>query len=210
MSTIAVIGTGNVGSALGSALGAAGHEIVYGSRSPDSDSARSALERTPGARADSPAQAAAAAAVVILAVPWPSVQETIEELGDLDGRILVDAVNPLKPDLSGLAVAGEDSAGERLAALVPGAHVVKAFNTTGSDNLHDPRYADGALAMLICGEDAAAKETVAGLARDIGFDVVDAGGIEASRRLEALALLWIGLAYGQGQGPTFGFRVIHR
>lgn len=155
-------------------------------------------------------EAAARAEVVVLAVPWAAVASTVEQLGDVTGRVVVDATNPLKPDLSGLDVEGDSSAGEQVAAMLPTARVVKAFNTTGAANLAAPVYPEGALAMLICGEDVGAKDTVAELARDIGFEVVDAGGIELSRRLEAFAMLWIGLAYGTGHGTDFGFRVVQR
>lgn len=94
--------------------------------------------------------------------------------------------------------------------MLPGACVVKAFNTTGAANLAAAGYPDGALAMLICGQDADAKATVAKIAQSIGFEVTDAGGIERSRRLEAFAMLWIGLAYTDGMGTDFGFRLVRR
>jgi 8-hydroxy-5-deazaflavin:NADPH oxidoreductase len=208
--TIAVIGTGNVGTALGSAFAGAGHTVVFGARSPGSDAARAAVAQAPGAVAVPIAEAAARAQLVVLALPWSAVPATIEQLGDLTGRVVIDATNPLKGDLSGLAVEPDSSAGEQVAAMLPGARVIKAFNTTGAANLASPGYPDGALAMLICGEDPEAKATVAELARSIGFEVVDAGGIALARRLEAFAMLWIGLAYGAGQGTDFGFRVVRR
>lgn len=208
--TIAVIGTGNVGSALGTSLAGAGHHVVYGARSPESDDAQAVARRTAGAHVATVAAAASEAEVVMLAVPWGGVESVASQLGDLAGRIVVDATNPLKPDLSGLSIGGDTSAGQQVAALLPSARVVKAFNTTGAGNLADPAYRDGPLAMLLCGDDDAAKETVSGLARDIGFAPLDIGGIELSGRLENFAMLWIGMAYGRGEGTDFGFRLVRR
>lgn len=209
MSRIAVIGTGNVGSALGAAFARAGHEVSFGARSPDSGDVRAVVERAPGSRAVAVPDAAADAEIVVLAVPWEAVPSCVAQLGGLPGRIVVDATNPLRADLSGLSVQGDSSAGEQVAAMLPGARVVKAFNTTGASNLGAAGYQAGPLAMLVAGEDADAKAVVCALARDIGFDAADAGGIERSRRLEALAMLWIGLAYDDGWGTDFGF-AIHR
>lgn len=205
-----MIGTGNVGAALGSAFARAGHEVTYGARSPESDGARAAVERTPGSRAVPLSEAASAADVLVLAVPWQAVSSVLAQLGDLSGQLVVDATNPLRADLSGLSVEGDSSAGEQVAAMLPGARVVKAFNTTGASNLGAARYPGGRLVMLICGDDTDAKGVVSALAQDIGFEVVDAGGIELSRRLEAFAMLWIGLAYGAGQGVDFGFAIQRR
>lgn len=209
MSRIFVIGTGNVGGALGSAFARAGHEVIYGVRSPESEAARAAIRRTPGSRAVVLSDRVVDAEIVVLAVPWAAIPSVVARLGDVSGRVVVDATNPLKADLSGMSLQGDSSAGEQVAAMLPGARVVKAFNTTGASNLAAADYPAGPLAMLICGEHADAKQTVAVLARDIGFEVVDAGGIELSRRLEAFAMLWIGLAYATGQGTDFGF-AIHR
>ncbi|MGH2874291.1 MAG: NADPH-dependent F420 reductase [Solirubrobacteraceae bacterium] len=209
-STVAIIGTGNVGSALGVSLARAGHKVVYGARSPESDAARAVAQSTPGAAVTTVAEAAANAEVVILAVPVGSVGELAPQLGDLEGRIVVDATNPLRSDLSDLAVERGTSSGEQVARLLPNARVVKAFNTTGAGNLADPRYQDGPLVMFVCGDDAAAKETVCRLAQDIGFAPQDAGGLEMSRHLEAFAMLWIRLAYTGGQGTDFAFRLIRR
>lgn len=208
--SIAVVGTGNVGGALGSRLAAAGHDVVYGARDPASDQVRELAARSSGARVAAVPDAADGAEVVILAVPWGAVSALPDQLGDLAGRILVDATNPLAADLTGLTVGGDTSAGEQVAALWPQARVVKAFNTTGAGNLGDPSYPDGPLVMAVCGEDSDAKRTVGGLAKDIGFEPLDAGGIDMARQLEQFALLWIRMAVGQRHGPDFGFRLVRR
>lgn len=97
-----------------------------------------------------------------------------------------------------------------MARWAAGARVVKAFNTTGSGNMADAGYGGERLAMMLCGDDEAAKRVVGGLAAELGFEPVDAGPLTRSRQLEQLAVLWIALAYQQGWGPDFGFALLRR
>ncbi len=208
---LAIIGTGNVGAALGGRWAASGHRVVFGTRDPGSEKARGLVNEAAGnARAATPAEAAAGAQVVVLATPWGATEATIGSLGDLGGKIVVDCTNPLSADLAGLVVAPDTSGGEEVARWATGARVVKAFNTTGSGNMSDPRYGAERLAMLLCGDDAAAKAAVAGLAEELGFEAIDAGPLSRSRQLEQLAVLWIALAYQQGMGLEFGFALLRR
>jgi 8-hydroxy-5-deazaflavin:NADPH oxidoreductase len=142
-------------------------------------------------------------------VPWPAVDASLKTLGPLAGKVVIDATNPLTPDFS-LAVGHTDSAGETVARLAPAARVVKAFNTTGFNNMADSRYPGGKLAMLVAGDDAEAKNIVLGLASDLGFDPVDAGPLAVSRYLESMAMVWIKLAITQGMGRDFGFALLRR
>src|SRR4029079_8960612 len=107
--------------------------------------------------------AARSADVIVLATPWDATAATIHALGSLAGKIVVDATNPLTAKLE-LALGLTDSAGETVARLAPGAHVVKAFNTTGANNMANSTYASGKVMMPVAGDDAAAKKTVMGLA----------------------------------------------
>ncbi len=102
------------------------------------------------------------------------------------------------------------SAGEQVAAWAAGAHVVKAFNSTGAGNMAAPDYGGQKPTMLICGDDAAAKQVVTRLAEELGFEAVDAGPITAARYLEPLAMLWITLAYVRGFGPDIAFKLLKR
>lgn len=209
---IAIIGTGSVGSALGRGFARAGHEVVFGVRDVGKPEVRRLVEET-GARAGSVAEAAAGAEVVVLATPWGGTRDVVQAAGGLDGKIVLDCVNPLKRDLSGLDVGGEEgrgSAAEQIAAWAPGARVVKIFNTTGANNMADPIYDGERTLMLYCGDDAEAKRAAARLAEDLGFEAVDAGPLSAASLLENLAMLWIHLAYRGGLGRDFAFRLVRR
>jgi len=168
---IGVLGGGRVGSALAATWRAAGHDVTVSTR-------------------DTVGETASRAEVVVLAVPAAAGPDVLAAAGPLEGRILVDATN----NLSG----GPD--GAALAALVPGARVVKAFNTVFATFMHDTPPERPA-SLVLCGDDAEAKEVVSGLVRDAGFEPVDAGGAERTGDVEALARLVIGLAYAQGRGP---------
>jgi len=206
---IAIIGAGNVGGALGRAWGARGHEIVFGVRDPGAEKARAAVAAAGArARAAQPAEAAQAAEAVLLAVPWKAAADVLRGLGELRGKILIDATNPLKEDLSGLALGLTTSAGEEVARLARGAKVVKAFNTIGAAHMDHPRFAERPT-MFVAGDDEAAKRAVMGLAEDAGFEPADAGALTQARLLEPLAMLWISMAYAYGHGTDIAFRLLH-
>ena len=212
---IAVIGTGNVGGTLGKRWARAGHEVAFGARDPaEAKVAALVRESGPTARAASVPEAAREAAVVVLTVPWANVQEALAAAGDLRGRILIDATNPLPltPDglRQGLLIGHTTSAAEEIARWAAGARVVKAFNTTGFQNMADPKYGSQGLSMLLCGDDAEARKVVADLARQLGFEPVDVGPLRSARYLEAVAMLWIDMAVLQGFGTNFGVRVVKR
>ncbi|OLC13773.1 MAG: F420-dependent NADP oxidoreductase [Candidatus Rokubacteria bacterium 13_1_40CM_69_27] len=208
---IAIIGAGNVGGTLGKAWAARGHDVVFGVRDPHDRKLDELLKDSGGrAQAASVRNAVAAADIVVLAVPWGSAQDAIRGAGDLRGKVVVDATNPLKPDLSGLALGHTTSAGEEIARWAAGAKVVKAFNTIGAQHMANPRFDGQSASMFICGDDAAAKKTVASLAAALGFEPVDAGPLTQARLLEPLALLWISMAYAYGQGTDIAFRLLRR
>ena len=204
---ITIIGAGNVGQALAGAWRKAGHTVTVGVRNPGDPKFADLTQQ--GIKVTDVGTAARGADVILLAVPWGAVEPTIKALGVLDGKVLVDATNPLTPTLD-LALGFTDSAGETVARLAKGARVVKAFNTTGAGNMANTAYPGGKLMMAVAGDDAEAKKTVMGLASDIGFDPVDVGPIAMSRQLEPAAVLWIKLAYAQQQGPNFGFSILRR
>lgn len=207
---IAIIGTGNVGQALGVTWAQQGYDVIFATRDPYSDKVKGILRRA-GAKAQvmGTEEAVAAATVIILATPWNAVESVIKAIPDWSSKILVDATNPIAPGLQ-LAVSGDSSGAEKVASWADGAHVVKAFNTTGAENMANPVYDDQATTMFICGDDAAAKTTVTELAEALGFEVADVGPLQAARYLEPLAMVWIRLAMVQGRGRNIAFKLVQR
>ncbi len=208
---IAIIGTGNVGGTLAKSWGAKGHKILLGVRDTQDEKTRTMAKGIGGdAEVLGIRQAAERTDIVVLATPWEAAKDALGAAGDLSGKILIDVTNPLKPDLSGLSVGHDTSAGEQVAGWARGARVVKAFNTTGFPNMADPKYPDGAATMFICSDDADAKSRAATLARDLGFEVIDAGPLANARLLEPMAMLWIYLAVKMGMGTNIAFRLMKR
>jgi 8-hydroxy-5-deazaflavin:NADPH oxidoreductase len=203
---ITIVGSGSVGRALAGGWRKAGHRVTFASRDPKG---AKAAELTKDGYAVAPLAQVGRADVIVLAVPWSGIEATIAALGTLAGKVVIDCTDPLKSTRE-LALGFNDSGGETVARLCPGARVVKAFSTTGADNMADSRYPGGKLMMAIAGDDAAAKTIVASLAAELGFDPVDTGPLAMSRYLEPLAMLWINLAYAQGMGREFGFAVLKR
>jgi 8-hydroxy-5-deazaflavin:NADPH oxidoreductase len=208
---LAILGTGGVGSALGTRWAAAGHAVTYGSRTPSSEKCQQLVAKTgPNAAAKPSREAIAGADAILFAVPWPVARETLTQLGDLSGRTLIDCTNPLLSDMSGIELGHVISAGEQIAAWAPGAKVVKAFNSASTKVMLNPQFGEHRATMFYCGDDAAAKLTVRQLIDDVGFDPVDAGSLTSSRYLEPLAMLYIHLAFRQGFGSNCAFKIMRR
>jgi predicted dinucleotide-binding enzyme len=207
---IGILGAGKVGGALGEAWTRHGHEVLFGVRKPDSPEMHALLQRCgPRAHAESPADAVQSAEVIVNAVSWAATQAVIEKL-DFAGKPLLDCSNPVKPDLSGLEIGTTTSAGEMVAQWSRSSKVVKIFNSTGYNNMTNPKIGGHNLTMFYCGDDAAAKQTAAGLARDIGFLPIDAGPLANARQLEPMAMLWVWLAVRGGMGRDFAFQLVKR
>lgn len=202
---IAIIGAGNVGTSLGRAFAGLGHTVTYGVRDPDSPKARSL---SAGASTAHPAAAAGAADLVVLAVPGKAAIEAAGTLGDLSGKILLDTTNPVGPNLLPPPSPDGCSQAERIAEATPGARVVKGFHTLAAEHMGDGHLGGQRMALFLCGDEAEAKGTVAGLAEALGFEAVDVGGLDRARLTEPLALVWITLAARQGRGRDFGFALV--
>lgn len=203
---IAILGAGNVSTALCHNFSEAGHHVRVGVRDPFSNKAQElAALNLPNVEICGLMEACEHAQVVILAVPFPAVADAIEAAGDLSDKVILDATNPVQ----GLPE-GYKSAAELVAKYSGSAQVVKAFNMTGAGNMRRSEYGEGAPAMFIAGDSQPAKEAAALLANICGFEVVDAGGLENAALLENMALLWINLAYKQGLGPNIAFRLMKR
>ena len=203
--TIAVIGTGDVGSALGPEFAAQGHTIVYGSREPERDKVTELVEKTGElASATTPADAAAQADIVLLAVPGLMVEEITKSLGDLSGKIIIDPTNPLERRMNRLEHAVDTSNAEIIQAAAPGAYVVKAFNTLNWKTMVEPVSAGGPVSIPLVGDNGRAKKKVAELVSGMGLEPIDVGPLRDARWVEGMLILWINNRYGSMR-PSFDY-----
>jgi predicted dinucleotide-binding enzyme len=193
---IAIIGTGNVGRALGTSLTRAGHDVTFAAR--DAAKTRQVADEVGARAAETAADAVRDAAVVVLAVPYVAIDGLATEIGDeIAGKVVIDVTNPINPDYSGLAVAAGSGA-EQVAGALPGARVVKAFNTLFAGIQEDPTTLGTTLDGLYATGDDRARAIVADLIRSIGFRPVHVGPLAVARELEALAWLNIRLQMTTG------------
>lgn len=207
---IGIIGAGNVGGTLGVRWAQAGHQVIFASRSADSDSMKELVVKAgPSARGATVLEAAKSD-VLLLATPWNATQQALVSAGDLSGKVLLDATNPLSPDLSGLTIGTTTSAGEQVAQWASGARVVKILNTVGFNIMDKPQFGQDHPVMFYCGDDSEAKRIAAELASQLGFAPIDAGPLTQARLLEPFALLWISLALVYGQGREIAFKLLRR
>ena len=207
--TISIIGAGNVGTALAQALTRRGQPVTLGV--PDPAKYRDAIAALgPSAHLTTAAEAIAAGDTVILAVPYTAALALASSVADWQGKVLVDATNPIAPGLAGLSVGTTTSGAEQIAARAAGARLIKAFNTTGAENMADSRYPSGQPVMPVAGDDAQARQQVMALATLIGFDAIDMGPLQTARYLEPMAMVWIHLALKQGHGRRFAFARLRR
>ena len=208
---IAIIGAGSVGLALGQRFAELGHQIVFGLRPHTSDDVKSTVQRMGhGVVINVVSAAIQTSEVVVLAVPYAAALQVASQESSLDGKVVIDVTLPLKADYSGLSIGHETSAGERLQAAASNAHIVKAFNITGFENMVNPEIGGQRLMMPIAGDDQAAKAVVLKLASQLGFDAVDAGPLKQARLTEPLGMLWIALAGSAGLGRDMGFSLLRR
>ena len=205
--TIAVIGTGDVGGALGPAFAGQGHTIVYGSRDPDRGKVKELVERTGElASATTPAAAASQADIVVLAVPGLMVEEITKSLGDLSGKIIIDPTNPLERRMNRLEHAVDTSNAEIIQAAAPDAYVVKAFNTLNWKTMVDPDSAGGPVSIPLVGDNGRAKKKVAELVSGMGLEPIDVGPLRDARWVEGMLILWINNRYGSMR-PSFDYHL---
>jgi predicted dinucleotide-binding enzyme len=183
---------GNVGSALQRGLERAGYDVKSTGKDPR-------LVRETANWGD----------VIILAVPYPAVEDAVRAMGDaVRGKTLIDVTNALTPDFQ-LAVGFTTSGAEELQKTSPSAKVVKSFNTVFAQHMATGQVKGTALTLFVAGDDQRAKDQAVGLGRDIGFDPVDAGPLLNARWLETLGYLNIQLGYSLRIGSEIGFKLIH-
>ncbi len=194
---IAIIGSGHVGTALGTTFARAGHRVIYGARNPEH--AREAAQAVNG-HAFGIEEAAQRGDVIVLAVPYASaghdVAAEIEPVAA--GKIVIDVSNPLNADYSGLVTSGGPSAAENYAAWLPEARIVKAFNTLFAQVQADPKLHGQELDALFATDDQEVRGQAEELLRSMGLRPVYAGPLVRSRELEALGFLLISLQMSAG------------
>jgi predicted dinucleotide-binding enzyme len=194
---VGILGTGLVAQALARGFRGTGHDVRIGTRDPGGDKARSLGAVTF-------ADAARFGELAVLATLWSGTENVIRLAGpdNFAGKVVIDTTNPLDSSHGPpprLAVGFDDSAGEQVQRWLPQARVVKAFNIVGNAFMLQPQFPGGPPDMFICGNDAAAKQTVTDICRSFGWPgALDLGGIEMARYLEPLAMVWIVYGFGTG------------
>ena len=203
---VAIIGAGNVGSALAAALTTAGNEVTVTARSAES-AEQCAMETGAKAVTDN-SEAARAGDAVVLAVPLTAVDAVINELGDaVEGKVLIDTTNRVDPDDPGSVLDGT-SVAERIQSTVPGARVVKALNTAFASTYANPEIAGQKIDAFVAGDDEGAKRQAMDLIGGIGFNPVDAGPLAVARVLEGMALLTITEQMRTGGSWSDGWKIL--
>jgi predicted dinucleotide-binding enzyme len=195
---IAVIGKGNVGSALAPNVAAAGHEVVYGVRDPADPKYASG----DGVPLRSVPDAVAQCEAILLAIHWEAVDSFIGEAGDLSGKILIDCINPYDFHNNLKPLVPPDRSASTIIADKTSAVVVKAFNQVGAEAMAAAPKRSPAPLQFVASDHGDARSKVLQLAKDAGFDARDAGGLDYARELEGMARLWIGQAFKGMPGDT--------
>jgi len=197
---VGILGSGDVAKSLARGFLLRDHEVMLGTR--DAAKLASWQKEQPDARIGSFSETAAQGELVVLATLGTATISAIEQAGpkNFQGKVVIDATNPLTFDDKGvhLAIGFDDSLGERVQRALPGARVVKAFNTVGNQYFVDPQFEGGPPTMFIAGNDDTAKDEVATIVRSFGWESADLGSIESSRYLEPMCMAW--LAYGVRTG----------
>lgn len=206
---IAIIGTGNVGGAIARGLKGKGYAVSLGARDPQTADVV-ALAADTGAAALLPAEAAAKAEMVILALPWVAAEAAVTSLGGLAGKTVIDCMNPLGMvgGALGLTVGHTTSGGEIVQGWLPQAHVVKTLNQVGAEIMARNDHLPHRPVQFMAGDHDAAKAQVAQVLTDLGFDPLDAGDITKARLLEPFGMVWINQALFRGKGRNWAFAAV--
>ena len=207
---VAILGSGLMGSKLGTIFTRAGHEVVFSYSRDPKKLEKLAREAGGKAKAGTPREAVEKADAVLLAVNWWNLDDVLKQAGSLAGKVVVTCSMPMNEDNSGLVIANTSSGAEALQKKIPKARVVQAFNTVPSEvffGVFEARRKARRPSLFYCGDDAGAKKIAAELIRDVGFDPVDAGALKLARYMEPFVLLIAELAYNGKDGPELAYRI---
>ena len=212
---IGILGSGEVGQALGDGFASRGHDVKLGAREAANEkTAKWAAKHGGKGCAGTFRDAAAFGEVLVVATLWSGTEDALRLAGveNFKGKVVLDVTNPLvfEPNRPPrLALGTTDSGGEQVQRWLPGARVVKVFNTVGNAHMVDPKFPGGPPDMFLCGNDEAARRTVGDVCRAFGWNVVDLGGLEGSRLLEPMCVLWV--TYGALSGTwNHAFKLLRK
>ena len=206
---IGILGSGLMGSKLGTLFARAGHDVVFSYARSMDKLKRLAKDAGHGARAGTPREAAEGSDALLLAVHWLRIDDVLKQAGDVSGKVILTCSLPMNRGNTSLVIGTTNSGAEELARKVPKAKVVCAFNTAPSEVLfgvYEARRKANRPSLAFCGDDAPSKKIAAGLIRDVGFEPVDAGPLRIARYTEPFALLMGQLAYEGSDGPEIAYR----
>lgn len=211
---IGIIGSGNMGGALGTLWAKNGHQVLF-SYSRDKNKMRELAEAAgSNAQIGTPEEGTQFGDVVVLAVPPPALEDALRVAPALAGKVLITCVSGLRPDFQGQTVGLPTdltiSIAERIAQLAPEAKIVEAFNTTFAEIIaSDSRqFGDDCPSIFYCGDDAEAKKIVAGLIEECGYEAINAGNLMVARSLETLATAWVQFAAVSHLFPNLGLKAL--
>lgn len=213
---IGIIGAGNMGVALGKIWAKAGHQVIFSYSRDENKLRQLAVSVGETAKAGTPQEAVTHSDVILLAVWAPSLEDVIRAVGSLDDKIIITCVSGLQPDFTGqtigLATELKISVAEIIQQLAPSAKVVEAFNTTFAEIIaSDSRqFGSDFPSIFYCGDDVEAKQVVAGLIEECGYEAVDAGNLIVARSLETLATAWVQFAAASQLFPNLGLKALQR
>lgn len=211
---VGILGSGDVGLKLGDGFLALGHTVKIGTRNTSKENITSWIARHgKNATAGSFEETAAFGDIIILATLWSGTTDAIKLANpkNFTGKVTIDVTNPLdfSKGVPSLALGHTNSGGETVQKLLPDAKIVKAFNTVGNPHFFHPDFPGGPPTMFICGNDPDAKKQVTGILSDFGWETTDMGGIEGSRLLEPLAMLWINYYFKTNTG-NHAFKMLRK
>ncbi len=212
---VGILGSGEVGQALGDGFVSRGHEVKLGAREATNEkttkwAAKHGVKGSAGTFRD----AAAFGEMLVVATLWTGTESALRlaGIGNFKGKVVLDVTNPLlfEPNQPPrLALGHTDSGGEQIQRWLPGARVVKVFNIVGNKHMVDPKFPGGPPTMFLCGNDPSARAAAADVCKAFGWETVDLGGMEGARLLEPLCILWV--QYGAATGTwNHAFKLLRK
>ena len=203
---IAIIGAGNVGGALTLKWMKAGHKVLIGARNPNSEKIKKVISQNSNVQVKSIEDSVKESEVILVSVNPAAIEEISNQMGDVKGKIIIDAMNSVSSKPQGF-----NDTFEALKSLTNCNNIVKCFNSTGYENMSNTKYGNEYADMFMAGGSTKGKQVVSQLAKDAGFaECYDFGGDDKVTLLEQFALSWINLAIFEKQGRNIAFKVIKR